>query len=122
MTHQSVRWLAGHNGAMKRRFLCLLFAGALMAPAALAQQADPPAEASAQAGQPPLTFRAEANFVEVDAFVSDAAGKPIADLRAGDFQLLEDGKPQMVSAFSYVNIPIARADRPLFSPAAIEPD
>ena len=33
-----------------------------------------------------------------------------------DFQLLEDGKPQMVSAFSYVNIPIARAERPLFSP------
>ena len=97
---------------MHRRFLCLLVAGTLIAPAVIAQQAE----------QPPLTFRVEANFVEVDAFVSDAAGKPITDLRAGDFQLLEDGKPQMVSAFSYVNIPIARADRPLFSPTAIEPD
>ena len=72
--------------------------------------------------QPPLTFRVEANFVEVDAFVSDAMGKPVSGLRATDFQLLEDGKPQGVSAFSYVNIPIARAERPLFSPAAIEPD
>jgi len=87
-----------------------------------AQQAPPELPADAQAGQPPLTFRVEANFVEVDAFVSDATGKPITDLRAGDFQLLEDGKPQMVSAFSYVNIPVARAERPLFSPTAIEPD
>ena len=75
-----------------------------------------------QPEQPPLTFRAEANLVEVDAFVSDATGKPVTDLQARDFQLLEDGKPQMVSAFSYVNIPIARPDRPLFSPSAIEPD
>src|SRR5689334_3506749 len=104
---------------MTRRLLCSVtlaaaFAGALSA----AQQ---PAS-SAQAEQPPLTFRVEANFVEVDGFVSDAAGKPVSDLKATDFQLLEDGKPQQVSAFSYVNIPIVRADRPLFSPTAIEPD
>ncbi|HEY3091816.1 MAG TPA: VWA domain-containing protein [Vicinamibacterales bacterium] len=98
--------------------LAASFAGVLMH----AQQAPPELPAAAQAGQPPLTFRVEANFVEVDAFVSDATGKPITDLRAGDFQLLEDGKPQMVSAFSYVNIPVARAERPLFSPTAIEPD
>src|ERR1041384_1763463 len=54
-------------------------------------------------GPPPLTFRAEANLVEVDAFVSDATGKPVTDLQARDFQLLEDGKPQMGSAFSYAN-------------------
>jgi VWFA-related protein len=104
---------------MRRRlltsvFLAVAFAGALSA----AQQA----VSSAQAEQPPLTFRVEANFVEVDAFVSDAGGKPVSDLKAGDFQVLEDGKPQQVTAFSYVNIPIARSDRPLFSPTAIEPD
>ncbi|HEY3160703.1 MAG TPA: VWA domain-containing protein [Vicinamibacterales bacterium] len=96
--------------------LAASFAGVLIQ----AQQAPPTADA--QAGQPPLTFRVEANFVEVDAFVSDATSKPITDLRAGDFQVLEDGKPQMVSAFSLINIPIARAERPLFSPTAIEPD
>src|SRR5438552_8576871 len=101
-----------HNSGMKLRLLCVLLASTVIAPAILAQQSE----------QPPLTFRVEANFVEVDAFVSDATGKPITDLRASDFQLLEDGKPQMVSAFSYVNIPIARAERPLFSPTAIEPD
>ena len=94
--------------------LAAAFAGAL---SAAQQQAS-----SAQAEQPPLTFRVEANFVEVDAFVSDASGKQVTNLKASDFQLLEDGKPQQVSAFSYVNIPIARGDRPLFSPTAIEPD
>ena len=102
---------------------------ALLAPSLLALQGPPPApltdpgaEAAPQAAQPPLTFRVEANFVEVDAFVSDTTGNPVADLRATDFQLFEDGKPQKVSAFSYVNIPVARPERPLFSAAAIEPD
>jgi VWFA-related protein len=81
------------------------------------QQAPPtPAE------QPPLTFRVEANLIEVDAYVTDAAGNPVTGLTAADFQLLEDGKPQNVSAFAQVNIPVARAERPLFSPSAIEPD
>jgi len=97
---------------MTRRLLYLLIAVVSMGPVAVAQQAE----------QPPLTFRVEANFVEVDAFVSDANGKPVPGLRAGDFQLLEDGKPQTVSAFSFVNIPITRPERPLFSPTAIEPD
>ena len=116
--------VGAHNSHMTRRFLSSVilaasFAGVLTA---AAQQAPPGAPADPQATQPPLTFRVEANFVEVDAFVSDATGKPITDLRATDFQVLEDAKPQMVSAFSYVNIPIARAERPLFSPTAIEPD
>src|SRR5215216_4066445 len=101
---------------MKRWFFCSLLAALATGAAAVARQTD------AQTGSPPLTFRVEANFVEVDAFVSDATGKPITDLRAGDFQLFEDGKPQTVSAFTYVNIPVARAERPLFSPTAVEPD
>src|SRR5580765_2267375 len=81
-----------------------------------------PQTQAATAEQPPLTFRVEANFVEVDAFVTDAMGNPVTGLSAGDFQLLEDGKAQKISAFSKVDIPITRAERPLFSPSAIEPD
>ena len=103
---------------MKRQLLCGVIA-ASVGSIALAQQAPVP---STETGQPPLTFRVEANFVEVDAFVSDGTGKPVPDLRASDFQVTEDGKSQMVSAFAFVNMPIARADRPLFSPTAIEPD
>ena len=72
--------------------------------------------------QPPITFRAEINYIEVDARVLDAQGKFIPDLRAGDFQVIEDGKPQAVTAFSLVNIPVERQERPLFASKPIEPD
>jgi VWFA-related protein len=77
----------------------------------------PPAET-----QPPVTFRAEVNYVEVDARVFDAQGRFVTGLSAGDFQVLEDGRPQTVTVFSLVNIPVERAERPLFAAAPIEPD
>jgi VWFA-related protein len=72
--------------------------------------------------QPPITFRAEVNYVEVDARVVDAQGKFITDLKPGDFQVIEDGKPQTVTAFSLVNLPVERMERPLFASKPIEPD
>jgi VWFA-related protein len=72
--------------------------------------------------QPPVTFKLEVNLVEVDAFVTDAQGNPVAGLTASDFEVLEDGKPQKISSFSLVNLPIERAERPLFAAAPIEPD
>ena len=72
--------------------------------------------------QPPITFRAEVNYVEVDARVLDAQGKFVTDLKPDDFQVFEDGKPQKVTAFSLVNIPVERAERPLFAAKPIEPD
>jgi VWFA-related protein len=80
-------------------------------------QAPPP-----QSQTPPPTFRVEINYVEVDALVTDASGNPVATLAAEDFEVLEDGKPQKISAFSLVNIPIDRAERPLFASAPIEAD
>jgi VWFA-related protein len=71
---------------------------------------------------PPVTFRVEVNYVEIDAIVTDAQGNLISDLTERDFEVLEDGRRQMVSAFSLVNIPIERAVRPLFASAPIEPD
>lgn len=83
----------------------------------------PPASApQGQTEQPPVTFKVEINLVEVDAFVTDAQGNPVAGLTAEDFEVLEDGKPQKISGFSLVNIPIERAPRPLFAAAPIEPD
>jgi VWFA-related protein len=89
-----------------------------------------PAVALAEAGQgqpqqpqqPPITFRAEVNYVEVDTRVLDREGKFVPGLKAEDFQVFEDGKPQKVSAFSMVNIPLERAERPLFASKPIEPD
>lgn len=81
--------------------------------------AQPPAGAS---DQPPVTFRAEINYVEVDARVLDAKGGFLTDLTEADFQVLEDGKPQKVTAFSLVNIPVERQPRPLFASSPIEAD
>ena len=72
--------------------------------------------------QPPITFRAEVNYVEVDTRVLDQSGAFVADLTAEDFQVFEDGKPQKVTAFSVVDIPVERAERPLFASAPIESD
>ncbi|HWI18013.1 MAG TPA: VWA domain-containing protein [Vicinamibacterales bacterium] len=72
--------------------------------------------------QPPVTFRAEVNYVEVDARVLDRDGKFISGLQAADFQVFEDGKPQKVTAFSLVNIPLERVERPLFASKPVERD
>jgi len=74
------------------------------------------------APQPPITFRAEINYVEVDARVLDGQGAFVPGLTAADFQVIEDGKPQKIDAFSFVNIPVAREPRPLFAKAPVEPD
>jgi len=72
--------------------------------------------------QPPVTFRAEVNYVEVDARVVDAQGNFVGNLTQKDFQVFEDGKPQQVTVFSLVNIPVERGERPLFASKPIEPD
>jgi VWFA-related protein len=68
------------------------------------------------------TFRARVDLVEIDAVVTDASGNPVSGLTAEDFEILEGGRRQAIAAFSKVDIPIERAERPLFSPTAIEPD
>lgn len=89
----------------------LLIAAVAQAPA----PAQPPA-------QPPVTFKVEVNYVEIDASVTDAQGAFVRTLTRDDFQVLEDGKPQTLTAFSMVDIPIERADPPLFAKTAIPPD
>jgi VWFA-related protein len=71
---------------------------------------------------PPITFRAEVNYVEVDAVIRDAQGAFVRDLKKEDFQVFEDGKPQAVTAFSLIDIPVVRSERALFLPTDIDPD
>ena len=88
----------------------------------LAAQQPAPQTPAPQADQPPVSFRVEVNYVEVDAVVTDAQGTPISNLTKNDFEVYEDGKKQDVSTFSLVNIPIERAERPLFASAPVEAD
>lgn len=73
-----------------------------------AGQSSQPASQSPQATQtqqppPRPTFKSEANYIRVDAFVTQD-GRPVQDLTAADFELLEDGKPQQIDAFEHVRI------------------
>lgn len=101
-----------------RRIALASILASLMAAVGAAQQASAPAAQE----PPPVTFRLEVNYVEVDAIVTDAQGKVVSNLTADDFEILEDGKPQKISTFSLVNLPIQRAERPLLASVPVEPD
>lgn len=81
-----------------------------------------PAPSRPDPGQAPMTFKVEVNYIEIDATVMDSQGHPVTDLSRDDFQLIEDGKPQTVTVFSHVALPVERADPPLSRGAAIDPD
>lgn len=102
--------------------LCLsVLVASLSAQQPAAPQQPTPQPAPSQP-TPPVTFRAEINYVEVDASVTDDRGNLVTNLTAADFEVLEDGKPQKIATFTTVNIPVERAERPLFASAPIEAD
>ena len=63
---------------------------------------------AAQSFQPPpagqTTIRTNVNLVQVDAIVTDAKDRQVTDLKAGDFEIPQDGKPQVITHFSYISI------------------
>jgi VWFA-related protein len=87
--------------------------------ALIGQAPSPPAQGQAP---PPVTFKVEVNYVEIDAVVTDAQGKFVTDLTKDDFQVSESGTVQSITAFSRVDVPIERPDPPLFRRAVVEPD
>ena len=72
--------------------------------------------------QPPVTFKVEVNYVEVDATVTDAQGNFVRGLTREDFKVVEAGVPQTLTAFSMVDIPVARVDPPLYTNKPIPVD
>ena len=109
---------------MKRNLLAALTlsvasVAGLMGQGPPAQTPTPPADSNQQ---PAITFKTEVNYVEVDARVLDAEGRFVTGLGPADFQLFEDGKPQKVTIFSLLHLPVERAERPLFASKPIEPD
>jgi VWFA-related protein len=94
----------------------LLLIATLAAPAQQRQTAPPAAE------QPPITFKVEVNYVEIDAVVTDKQGNFVRNLTKDEFQIYEQGTPQAVSMFSLVDIPVEKFDPPLFRSRPIEPD
>lgn len=46
--------------------------------------------------------RISVTLVQVDAVVTDRQGKQVTDLKPSDFEILEDGRPQHITNFSYI--------------------
>src|SRR5688572_28130038 len=51
------------------------------------------------------TFKVSVNVVDVDVTVKDAQGNFVTGLTADDFEVFEDGKPQTIQTFSYIELP-----------------
>lgn len=56
--------------------------------------------------------RITTNLVQVDAIVTDKTGKQVTDLRPDEFEILEDGRPQAITNFSYIETDAQAASRP----------
>ena len=68
-----------------------------------------PAQPAPQQQTPPPdpqqpVFRAGINFVRVDVIITDKNGNQIADLQPGDFDVIEDGKPQKIETFKLIKL------------------
>jgi VWFA-related protein len=106
------------------RILIAVSLAAGLAAALSAQTQTQPAQSQTQPAQPQAPpvqprFRVEINYVDVDAVVTDAQGNFVRNLTRDDFEVLEDGKPQQVTAFSVVDLPLEREEAPLLAPNVV---
>jgi len=53
---------------------------------------------------PPGVIRITVNLVQVDAVVTDSKGRQVTNLKPEDFEILEDGRPQTITNFSYISV------------------
>jgi len=94
--------------------VCLLLTGATgwtqQFPAAATSQSATQQKVT-QDGTAPV-IRVSVNLVQIDATVTDAQGHAIRDLEVKDFEVLQDGKGQTITTFSYVNAPPPIALKP----------
>src|SRR5262245_59251162 len=77
------------------RWIALLTVSATASIAASPQQRAP---------APPDVIRINVNLVQVDAVVTDNKGKAVTDLTAEDFEVFQDGKPQVITNFSFIDV------------------
>ena len=83
--------------------------------AAASRQADP---------QAIPTFKGGVELIALDVSVLDDKRQPVHGLRAEDFTILEDGKPQALASFSAVELPDVVTERTVSAPwvHAVVPD
>ncbi|MGE0455374.1 MAG: VWA domain-containing protein [Vicinamibacteria bacterium] len=95
-------------------FVTLLSAVAVpLAPSAVSAQASQASPRPAPSPETPdLSFPAEVQQVVVDVVVTDKKGSPITGLKAADFAVSEDGKPQPITSFEAIQLPERASEVP----------
>ena len=76
----------------------------------VAQQRDSQKQPAPQSDQD--VVRISTNLVQVDPVITDSKGKQVTDLRPEEVQILEDGKPQTITNFSYIALESSEMSRP----------
>jgi VWFA-related protein len=74
------------------------------APVAVPMPASPPPSPQSSKQNPASVLRTSSDLVRIDVEVTDKSGKPIKGLRADQFVVTDNGKPQSISTFSYADI------------------
>jgi VWFA-related protein len=85
---------------MFKRIFSLAFSLLLIVPLALAQQTSPTAT-SGQDSEDDVV-RITSKLVQLDLVVTDKKGLQVTDLKPEDFEILEDGRTQPITHFSYI--------------------
>jgi VWFA-related protein len=107
---------------MKRRnLLAVVLLGSLLLPLQTLSQSPSTQQPSKPPSQQPApddqdVIKINTNLVQVDAVVT-RNGKQVTDLKAEDFVILQDGKPQAITNFSYVSNVPARPEVVAAAPA-----
>jgi VWFA-related protein len=103
----------------KAALALILFAVVLLTARSHAQEPQRKANpARAQASATPPTepandevIKINTNLVQVDAVVTDRQGRQVTDLKAGDFEIVEEGKTRSPEFFSYVPLGSLGSDK-----------
>jgi VWFA-related protein len=100
-----------------RVFLAVVLATAAVG-IGIAAQTPVPA-ASRQESTP--TFRSGVKLIDLDVYVTDQDGHFVKDLTKDDFEVIEDGKPQDLQAFTFIDLPF-ETSTPAKAASGPEPD
>ena len=103
---------------MKRQVVALALCGVWTV--VLANSQNPGAVAQGPTQAP--VFQAGADYVPVDVVVTGADDRPITDLTAADFEVSENGRPQRIADFRFVNVPLAHRQLSATDPPVPGPD
>src|ERR1044072_3395742 len=93
---------------MKRRLPLVLLISSLLVVGALGQQPAPTPTPTQQQNESDDVVRINTNLVQVDAVITNKSGKAGPDLKPEEIEILEDGRQQKITHFSY-NVTQTRA-------------